>query len=109
MPPDATCVVDSAKPRCDDARIAVAVEVWAAKPWAGSMVVRPRPRVWVMRQPPRYVPSAIARPALTITQTGGAEPGASEPDVISASVMMPMVFCASFVPCASETSDADAT
>ena len=26
MPPDATCVVDSAKPRCDDARIAVAVE-----------------------------------------------------------------------------------
>lgn len=53
IPPDATCVVDSANPRCEDAMITVAALVCAAKPCGASIVVRPVPRVFVMRQPPR--------------------------------------------------------
>jgi hypothetical protein len=55
------------------------------------------------------VPKAIARPAAKTTQVGGAEPCARLPEVIRTSVMTPIVFCASPVPWASETSDADAT
>ena len=42
---------------------------------------------------------------LRITQTGGAAFGGSTPAAISVSVITPIVFCASLVPCASETSD----
>lgn len=54
------------------------------------------------------MPSAIAIAALRITQRGGSAPGARVPAVISVSVMMPIVFCASFVPCANDMSAADA-
>src|SRR5215218_1958002 len=50
--PDATCVVESAKPRCVEARIVAAVDVSAAKPCAGFTSVRPVPRVLMMRHPP---------------------------------------------------------
>ena len=50
--PDATCVVDSAKPRALEARIVAAVEVSAEKPCAGLTSVRPLPSVRMMRQPP---------------------------------------------------------
>src|ERR1700749_3432181 len=43
----------------------------------------------------------------TMTQTGALEPAASVPLAISARVMTPMVFCASLVPCASETTQAE--
>lgn len=86
----------------------VAALVWAAKPCGGFSSVRPLPMVRMMRQPPRYVPSAMARPALTMTQTGGLEPGERTPPVTRARVMMPIVFCASLVPWASETSPAEA-
>ncbi len=43
-----------------------------------------------------------------ITHSGGRAPAGSDPAVISVSVMTPMVFCASLVPWASDTSDADA-
>ena len=42
-----------------------------------------------------------------MTQTGALEPLASVPLAISARVMTPMVFCASLVPCASETMQAE--
>ena len=42
-----------------------------------------------------------------ITQTGAWDPFASVPLVMRASVMTPMVFCASLVPCASETMQAE--
>ena len=54
--PEATCVVDRAKPRCEEARMAEAVLVSAAKPWAGFTSVRPEPMVRMIRQPPAYVP-----------------------------------------------------
>src|SRR5580692_6577835 len=45
----------------------------------------------------------------TMTQTGALDPLATVPLAISARVMTPMVFCASLVPCASETTQAEPT
>jgi len=50
--PEATCVVESAKPRWLEARIVAVVADSAAKPWAGSTSVMSRPMVLMMRQPP---------------------------------------------------------
>ncbi len=50
----------------------------------------------------------MARPAETMTQVGGLEPGAMTPPVTSARVMMPIVFWASLVPWARDTSPAEA-
>ena len=61
------------------------------------------PIVRMIRQPPVYVPSAIAAAEETMTQNGTSKESAfRSPWAMSASVMMPIVFCASFVPCASE-------
>src|SRR5246127_994462 len=43
----------------------------------------------------------------TMTQTGALDPLATVPLAISARVMTPIVFCASLVPCASETTQAE--
>ena len=50
--PDATCVVDSAKPKKLEARIVDAVDVSAEKPCAGLTSVSPLPSVRMMRHPP---------------------------------------------------------
>src|ERR1700691_3968015 len=49
----------------------------------------------------------IASAQQTRTQTGAFDPLATVPLTISARVMTPMVFCASLVPCASETTQAE--
>jgi hypothetical protein len=49
----------------------------------------------------------MASPALRITQNGGPASGCRMPAVIRVSVMTPIVFCASLVPCASATMEAD--
>ena len=103
--PEATWVVERAKPRWLDARMVAAVLVSAAKPCAGLTSVRPRPRVRMMRQPPMYVPSAMARAQATITQSSDPLPAVCTPAAIRVSVMTPIVFCASLVPCARATSD----
>ena len=59
----------------------------------------------MMRHPPMYVPSAIAMAQATMTQVSGAEPTGCGPTEMSVSVMTPIVFCASLVPCASATSE----
>src|SRR5690242_17551434 len=51
----------------------------------------------------------IASAQQTMTQTGALDPAVSVPLAISAKVMTPMVFCASLVPCASETTQAEPT
>ncbi len=51
--PEQTWVVESEKPMCEDARIAAAALVWAAKPCCGARSVSPLPSVRMMRQPPR--------------------------------------------------------
>ena len=65
------------------------------------------PRVRMIRQPPTAVPSAIANPAERITHNGGDEPCGRVPAVINVKVMMPIVFCASLVPWARETIEAE--
>src|SRR5690349_24157544 len=105
--PVQTWVVESASPRWLDVRITAALVVSAVKPWTGWMSLTRLPSVRMIRQPPMAVPSAIASPADSTTQNGGAEPGASSPEVIRVRVITPMVFCASLVPCASASNDED--
>ena len=57
-----------------------------------------------MRQPPAYVPSAIAVAAERITQVGTAKLSV-RPSATSASTITPIVFWASLAPCASATSE----
>jgi hypothetical protein len=52
------------------------------------------------------VPRAIAEAALTFTHSGTEWVSLQCPLAIRASVMTPIVFCASLVPWASDTSDA---
>ena len=57
------------------------------------------PIVLMMRQPPAYVPSAMAVAAEITTQSGTWKSSAAiVPLATSASVITPIVFCASFVP-----------
>ncbi len=108
MPPEQTCVVDSAKPRWAEVRITAVEAVSAANPCGDWMSVIPLPMVRMIRQPPMYVPRPMASPADAITHSGGPASGPRVPTEIRVRVMTPMVFCASLVPCASETSDAEA-
>ena len=66
------------------------------------------PIVRMIRQPPVQVPSAIAVADVTTTQSGTSKwSGLMFPCATSASVMMPIVFWASFVPCDSASSPED--
>jgi hypothetical protein len=49
-------------------------EVCAEKPWGVSIPVTRCPMVRTMRQPPEYVPRAIAEAAATITHVGTSKP-----------------------------------
>src|SRR5690606_21766491 len=97
--PEATCVVDSANPSALEARMVAAVDDSAEKPCAGFTSVSPLPRVRMIRHPPMYVPSAIVIAHAKMTHScGSGFADDCQPTVMSASVMMPIVFCASFVP-----------
>src|SRR4051812_5426835 len=71
MEPVHTCVVDSGSPRWVEERITAALVVSALKPCVGWMSLMRLPRVLMIRQPPMYVPSPIAIPAVRTTQNGG--------------------------------------
>ena len=92
-----TCVVDTGIPRLAVATSTVAAVVSAAKPCAGSSSTTRRPIVRMIRQPPTAVPSEIAEAAAMMTQVGTVMSGMT-PAAKSASVMMPIVFWASFEP-----------
>src|SRR5581483_3856796 len=79
-------------------QIVMPAVVCAAKPAGGSMLYSRWPSVRMIRQPPTYVPAAIARPDATITQVGMWSNCAWWPLVTSARVITPIVFCASFAP-----------
>src|SRR5918912_3922192 len=68
--PEIVWVVESGKPPCDEARITAAPAPCAANPWAVSILWMRLPIVRMMRQPPAYVPSAIAVAAQITTQVG---------------------------------------
>ena len=52
MPPAITWVVESGKPKCEEARITAAPAPWAEKPWAASILMIRVPIVLMIRQPP---------------------------------------------------------
>src|SRR5437868_4627089 len=60
IPPEMTWVVERGNPAWEAARITVALAPWAEKPCAGSILMIRLPIVLMMRQPPVYVPRAIA-------------------------------------------------
>src|SRR4051794_15626763 len=80
-------------------------------PWGGRTSTTLVPSVLMMRQPPVKVPSAIVLAQQMTTHSGTWKPGPLEiePLAIRASEITPIVFWASFVPCASATIDDDAT
>src|SRR5262245_40414247 len=108
IPPDTTCVVESENPKYDEARIVVDDAVSAEKPWGDLISVTLVPRVRITRQPPEKVPSAIAVAQTNFTQNGTPASGASRSLATSVRTTTPIVFCASFVPCASATIELDA-
>src|SRR3954467_1032008 len=69
-PPERTRAVDSGKPPCEAAGITAAPDPWAVKPWAASILMIRVPIVRMIRQPPVYVPAAMALAALMTTHVG---------------------------------------
>ena len=88
---------------CWPSRSTAAELASAAKPWMGSRWITLVPSVRMMRQPPLYVPSAIAAPQ---DHHPGRDDGVvrqDHPVATKARVITPIVFCASFMPWASES------
>src|SRR5215468_7499596 len=108
IPPETVCVVESEKPKYDDARIVVEDAVSAEKPCGDWISVTRVPSVLITRQPPENVPSAIAVAHTTLTHVGTLASADSLPPATSVSTTTPIVFWASFVPCASATIELDA-
>ena len=101
MAPVMVWVVETGMPN-ELARNSVAAPaVSAAKPPTGCSLVIFEPRVWMMRHPPESVPRAIAACAARMTHIGMVNT-LRYPAVKSTPAMIPMVFCASFVPWPSE-------
>src|SRR5215213_8721983 len=68
--PETTWVVDSGNPKCDEARMTVAATSSEEKPCGGRTSVTLVPSVLMIRQPPAYVPRAIAAPQANTTHFG---------------------------------------
>ena len=68
--PVIVCVVLTGTPRWVAVKSEIAPAVSAAKPPTGCSLVIYDPMVWMMRQPPESVPSAIAACAESTTHSG---------------------------------------
>ena len=97
--PAMTWVVDTGSRKNVANKIEIAADVSAQNPPLGFRRVSRPPIVWTIRQPPLKVPRAMAACADRITQTGTWNVRC-KPDATKTPVIMPIVFCASFVPCA---------
>ena len=85
-----------------------ALEDSAVNPCGDSTFVIRLPIVLMIRQPPVAVPAAIAVAQISLTHSGTEKwVELMSPWAINASEITPIVFCASLVPWASETKDAD--
>ena len=78
-----------------------AAEASAAKPLIGSILKIFVPIVLMIFQPPMDVPSAIAVAAAILTHSCTSISD-WKPAVTKAKVMIPIAFCASFVPCVND-------
>lgn len=98
IPPVIVWVVLTGMPKWAVPMSVIAPAVSAEKPPKGVSLVMRWPIVLTTRQPPAMVPQPIAMWQVIMTQKG-TEYVASNPPETSAAVMIPMVFCASLVPC----------
>src|SRR5690625_3272531 len=115
---DTQCVVDTGMPKADAAKITSAPLVSATKPLMGCSLTILWPSVLMMRQPPPAVPAAITSAHRITTQVGMAKPPLADSGMrrnsshcgksfnvpaavapANARATIPMVFCASFMPC----------
>src|SRR5699024_8891391 len=118
MAEETQCVVDTGMPNSEAARITMAELVSAAKPLMGCSLTILWPSVVMMRQPPPAVPAAMTSAHNTMTHEGMSKPPSVDSGMrrkdsqdgneskvpaavapASASATIPMVFCASFMPC----------
>ena len=97
MEPVTTCVVDTGRCRKVAVKIVNAELISAASPFTGSKRNILFPTVRIMRQPPTLVPAHMANAQAIFTRKGTSSSPMYPPDK-SASVMIPMHFCASFEP-----------
>src|SRR5436305_10096749 len=95
--PVIVCVVETGMPKELAMKSVIAPAVSAAKPPTGCSFVIFEPIVWMIRQPPDSVPRPIAVCAERITHIGIVNVF-KYPAVKSTPAMIPIVFCASFVP-----------
>src|SRR6185437_7423019 len=106
MAPVMVWVVETGMPSQLEKPSAAAPAVSALKPPMGlSLVMRP-PMVRTIRQPPSAMPKPMPSAASATTQSGTAKVGMKWA-ANRAVAMMPMVFCASLVPCARLSSEAE--
>src|SRR6266516_888252 len=116
--PVIVCVVLTGIPKCEETNSVIAPAVSAQNPPNGVSFVIRWPIVFTIRHPPAIVPSPMAAPAATMTQGGMRSASVRWNNVIgkftnsawlvtNSATMMPIVFCASFVPCPREYSAAD--
>ena len=99
---DMTWVVESGIPKCEAIKMIEAADVSAANPWIGFSLIILCPIVLIIFHPPFIVPAAIVKAHTTITNIGISKSpfGAlcSTPPERRASVIIPIVFWASFEP-----------
>lgn len=92
-----TWVVEMGAPKCVAAKMTIAPEVSAAKPWTGMSPMIFRPTVLMIRQPPPAVPRAMDVAQAITTQSGMWKECRTPPET-RAMVITPMDFWASFPP-----------
>ncbi len=102
---DITCVVLTGMPMAAMLASTRPLDVSALKPWYGRRRVILCAIVLTIRHPPKKVPRPIAPAQEIITHSGMGSPPPSGADMLVATrriAIIPMVFCASFVPWVSE-------
>ena len=91
------CEVEIGAPKKEARDMTKLAEHSAVKPWAGESRKIRLPMVFTIFHPPMAVPVAMARAQDNLTQRGTVM-SLESPKVTRASVIMPIVFCASFNP-----------
>src|SRR4030042_3330712 len=90
-------VVLRGMPKREASKMAIALELVAAKPCTASSLVILKPTVRIMRHPPKAVPIPITPPQSSITHSGTAK-CAILPPTTSARAKIPINFCPSLLP-----------
>ena len=105
-PPEMTCVVESGKPKNDEERIVALEDCLGREPLRRLQLRHARAERPYHTPATENVPEAMAVAHTTLTPNGIESPDRDARRRPASSMTTPIVFCASFVPCASATSAA---